>query len=79
MGQYLDSLRFTFDDENDGEDTDGNIEELLSDNLSDWDGEELRERLYQLAAREGDDEDWLLACLERKRKRMKHGKFLNLF
>jgi hypothetical protein len=71
-----------FNDENDGEDTDGNVEELSSDDLSDWDGEELRERLYRLAAREGDDpsdEDWFPACLERKRKRVKDGKLLNPF
>ena len=82
VGQHFDSLRFMFDDENEGESIDGNVEELSSDDLSDWDGDELRERLYRLAVREGDDpsdKDWLPSCLERKRKRMKHGKFLNSF
>lgn len=68
-GQYLDSLRFIFDDGNNVEDVDLDVE-VVSGDESNWDDDELSERLCWLAV-EGNnqsDETWLPGNCWQKRK-----------
>ena len=80
VGVYFDSTRLIIDEDDAGCESDLDVDDIFE--CEDWEDEGLRDNMYLLAVREGDDpsdEDWLPPGLHTKKKLKTSGEHIILF